>query len=58
VIKEILKDKFAKIALIVLVVLYALILFADFIAPYSKNHAKKRAEDEYTDIRQIKVLRH
>ena len=40
-IKEILKDKFAKIALIVLVVLYALILFADFIAPYSKNHANR-----------------
>lgn len=40
-IKEILKDKFAKIALIVLTILYALIFFADFIAPYSKDYSNR-----------------
>ena len=39
--KEILKDKFAKIALIVLTVIYCLIFFADFIAPYSKNYSNR-----------------
>ncbi|MBR2430487.1 ABC transporter permease [bacterium] len=39
---SILKDKFAKIALIILAVLYAVILFADFIAPYT-NHSANRA---------------
>ena len=40
-IKEILKDKFAKIALIVLTVLYLLIFLADFIAPYSKDYSNR-----------------
>ena len=39
---SILKDKFAKIALIILAVLYAVILFADFIAPYT-NHSANRS---------------
>ena len=40
-IKQILKDKFARIALIVLLSLYLLILFADFIAPYSKDYSNR-----------------
>ena len=40
-IKQILQDKFAKVALIVLTILYALILFADFIAPYSKDYSNR-----------------
>ena len=40
-IKEILKDKFAKIALIILTIMYTLIFFADFIAPYSKNYSNR-----------------
>ena len=40
-IKEILKDKFAKIALITLTILYAFIFLADFIAPYSKDYANR-----------------
>ena len=42
IIKKILKDKFATGALIVLAVLYFIILFADFIAPYT-NHYSNRA---------------
>ena len=39
--KKILKDKFAKIAFIVLATLYVIILFADFIAPYSKYYSNR-----------------
>ena len=41
IIKKIFQDKFAKIAFIVLVILYALILFADFIAPYSNTYSNR-----------------
>ena len=41
IIKKIFQDKFAKIAFIVLTVLYVLILFADFIAPYSNYYANR-----------------
>lgn len=40
-IKELLKDKFASIALVVLIIIYAALLFADFIAPYSKNYSDR-----------------
>ena len=39
--KIILKDKFAKWALIVLAFLYTIILFADFIAPYSSTYSNR-----------------
>ncbi len=41
IIKKIFKDKFAKIAFIVLAVIYAVILFADFIAPYSSIYSNR-----------------
>ena len=41
IVKKILQDKFAKAALIVLVVLYIVILFADFIAPYSSTYSNR-----------------
>lgn len=44
-IKEVLtqlwKDKFARVALIVLAVIYAMLLFADFIAPYTKDFSDR-----------------
>ena len=40
-IKEILKDKFAGPALIILLVMYLCIAFADFIAPYSKDFSDR-----------------
>ena len=40
-IKEIWKDTFARIALLVLVTLYGLIFLANFIAPYSKNYSNR-----------------
>ncbi len=39
--KQILKDKYATTALIVLVFMYLLILFADFVAPYSKDFSDR-----------------
>ena len=39
--KQILKDKFVKIAFLTLLVLYLVILFADFIAPYSKYYSNR-----------------
>lgn len=41
IIKKIFKDKFAKIAFLVLMVLYTVILFADFIAPYSNTYSNR-----------------
>lgn len=41
IIKGILKDKFATTALIVLTVIYASLIFADFIAPYSKDFSDR-----------------
>ena len=39
--KKIYKDKFAFSALVMLVLLYLVILFADFIAPYSNHYANR-----------------
>ncbi len=41
IIRKIFGDKFAKAAFIVLVILYTLILFADFIAPYSSSYSNR-----------------
>ena len=41
VIKELLKDKFAKIALIVLGIIYLALFFADFLAPYTKDFSDR-----------------
>ena len=41
IVEKIFKDKFAKIAFIVLAVLYLLILFADFIAPYTNTYSNR-----------------
>ena len=41
ILRRIFKDKFAKAAFIVLAALYLLILFADFIAPYSNTYANR-----------------
>ena len=35
------KDKYASAALIILVIMYLMVLFADFIAPYSKDFADR-----------------
>lgn len=40
-IKEILKDKFASVALIILIAMYLCIALADFIAPYSKDFSDR-----------------
>ena len=39
--KQILKDKYVKIAFIVLAFLYIIILFADFISPYSESYSNR-----------------
>ena len=39
--KKLFQDKFARIAFIVLVLLYFIILFADFIAPYSSTYSNR-----------------
>ncbi len=41
VIKKLWKDKFARIALIVLGIIYFSLLFADFIAPYTKDFSDR-----------------
>ena len=41
VLKQLLKDKFARLALIVLCIIYAMLFFADFIAPYSKDFSDR-----------------
>ena len=41
ILKKIFKDKFAAYALIILVILYLIILFADFIAPYSCTYSNR-----------------
>ena len=40
-IKKIFQDKFAKAAFVILAVLYLVILFADFIAPYSSTYSNR-----------------
>ncbi len=37
VLAQIFKDKYAATAFVVLLILYLMILFADFLAPYSKR---------------------
>ena len=39
--KKIFQDKFARISIIILVILYIVILFADFIAPYSSTYSNR-----------------
>ena len=41
IIKKIFQDKFAKTAFIILAVMYFIILFADFIAPYSSTYSNR-----------------
>ena len=41
IIKKIFQDKFAKAAFIVLSILYIVIIFADFIAPYSAKYSNR-----------------
>ena len=41
ILKKILKDKFASFALVILLFLYFVILFADFIAPYSSSYSNR-----------------
>ena len=40
-IKQLIKDKFARIALIVLAIIYLALLFADFLAPYTKDFSDR-----------------
>ena len=39
--QKIFQDKFARVALIVLILIYTIILFADFIAPYSSSYSNR-----------------
>lgn len=41
VLKQLVKDKFSLIALIVLILIYTALLFADFIAPYTKDFSDR-----------------
>jgi len=41
VLKQLIKDKFSLIALIVLILIYTALLFADFIAPYTKDFSDR-----------------
>ena len=41
VIRQLLKDKLSLLALIVLIIIYAALLFADFLAPYSKDYSDR-----------------
>lgn len=41
IIKQLLKDKFARVALIVLGIIYFALLFADFLAPYTKDFSDR-----------------
>ena len=41
IIKKIFEDKFAKAAFIILAIMYVIILFADFIAPYSNMYSNR-----------------
>ena len=40
-IKQLVKDKFARIALVVLAIIYSALLFADFLAPYTKDFSDR-----------------
>lgn len=44
--KNILKDRFTQLAFLILVLLYLMIIFADFLAPYSSNYSNR--EMSYT----------
>ena len=39
--KSILKDRFTQLAFLILVLLYLMIIFADFLAPYSSNYSNR-----------------
>ena len=52
VFKQLMKDKFAKAALIVLAIIYLALFFADFLAPYTKdffgqNHGLRSAFKDF-----------
>ena len=46
ILKSILKDRFTQLAFLILVLLYLMIIFADFLAPYSSNYSNR--EMSYT----------
>ena len=54
ILKQIMKDKFASVAFITLVVMYSIILFANFIAPYSKDFSNR--EQAYAPPSKIFVI--
>jgi len=54
ILKQIMKDKFASVAFITLVVMYSIILFANFIAPYSKDFSNR--EQAYAPPAKIFVI--
>lgn len=54
IINKIFQDKFAKAAFIVLAILYLLILFADFVAPYSSTYSNR--EMSYAPPSQIYTI--
>ena len=41
ILRQLVKDKFSLLALIVLVVIYMALLFADFLAPYTKDFSDR-----------------
>jgi len=41
ILNQIMKDKYAKVAMIILICMYLMILFADFISPYSKDFSDR-----------------
>lgn len=53
-IKKLFDDKFAKAAFLILSILYLLIIFADFIAPYSSNYSNR--EMSYAPPSQIYTI--
>ena len=54
IIRKIFQDKFARVAFIVLLLLYLIILFADFIAPYSSTYSNR--EMSYAPPSQIYTI--
>ena len=54
ILKQIMRDKFASVAFITLVVMYSIILFANFIAPYSKDFSNR--EQAYAPPSKIFVI--
>ena len=55
---QIFKDKYASTALVVLLILYLGILFADFLAPYSKEFSDRHRAYVLTKTANSRVLIH